>query len=189
MIKDKKKYKILVVEDNPGDFILIQDYLDERISALQITHVKNFKEAATALSVVASGYDVILLDLSLPDKGGESLISEINALCSGCPVIALTGYENIEFSVRSLSLGVADYLLKDDINATSLYKSIIFTIERKRTNLALEESEKRYSDLFHLSPQPMWVYALDTLLFQDVNEAAIEHYGYTRGGIFIYEDG
>ncbi|MEC3878545.1 PAS domain S-box protein [Parapedobacter sp. 10938] len=44
----------------------------------------------------------------------------------------------------------------------------------------VERSEKRYSDLFHLSPQPMWVYDLKTYRFLDVNAAAIAHYGYTR---------
>src|SRR5690606_34540914 len=42
------------------------------------------------------------------------------------------------------------------------------------------QSEQKYSDLFHLSPQPMWVYDLDTYRFLDVNTAAITHYGYTR---------
>lgn len=44
----------------------------------------------------------------------------------------------------------------------------------------LKDSEKRYNDLFHLSPQPSWVYCLDTLRFMDVNAAAIECYGYSR---------
>ena len=44
---------------------------------------------------------------------------------------------------------------------------------------ALKESEQRYSDLFHLSPQPMWVYDIKTLNFLDINEAAIKHYGYS----------
>ncbi|MET4080717.1 PAS domain S-box-containing protein [Pedobacter sp. UYP30] len=43
----------------------------------------------------------------------------------------------------------------------------------------LEESEKRYSDLFHLSPNPMWVYNYETLQFMDVNEMALSHYGYS----------
>lgn len=44
----------------------------------------------------------------------------------------------------------------------------------------VEESERRYSDLFHLSPLPKWVYDMETYRFLDVNAAAIEHYGYTR---------
>lgn len=52
--------------------------------------------------------------------------------------------------------------------------------EKKENSIQLEESEKRYSRLFHLSPQPMWVYDYETLLFLDVNDAAIKHYGYTN---------
>jgi len=50
---------------------------------------------------------------------------------------------------------------------------------RIKSQKALEESEQRYSDLFHLSPQPMWVYNVDSLKFLDVNNAAIKHYGYS----------
>lgn len=52
--------------------------------------------------------------------------------------------------------------------------------ERKLSEIKLTESEKRYSELFHLSPLPMWVYDVETLAFLDVNEAAICHYGYSR---------
>jgi PAS domain S-box-containing protein len=52
--------------------------------------------------------------------------------------------------------------------------------ERKHSEIRLAESEKRYSDLFHLSPQPMWVFDVDTLRFLDINEAAIKRYGYSR---------
>ncbi len=51
--------------------------------------------------------------------------------------------------------------------------------ERIKAEKALKESEQRYSDLFHLSPQPMWVYDIDTLKILNVNEAAINHYGYS----------
>lgn len=52
--------------------------------------------------------------------------------------------------------------------------------ESKLAQDELKASHKRYRELFHLSPQPMWVYELDTLKFLDVNEAAIRHYGYSR---------
>ncbi|CAM4254342.1 PAS domain S-box protein [Zobellia nedashkovskayae] len=50
---------------------------------------------------------------------------------------------------------------------------------RVKSQKALEESEQRYSDIFHLSPQPMWVYDTKTLKFLDVNKAAMKHYGYS----------
>lgn len=180
MIKDKKPYKILVVEDNPGDFLLISDYLEEQISNPSIIHTVNFKETKKILEHSDHVIDVVLLDLSLPDKSGELLVEEILLLCTQIPVIILTGYTDIDFSIDSISKGIADYLLKDELNADSLYKSIIYCIERLKKNNELTESEKRYSELFHLSPLPMWVYDLDTLAFLDVNEAAQRHYGYSE---------
>lgn len=52
--------------------------------------------------------------------------------------------------------------------------------KRKQTDAALQESEQRYSDVFHYSPLPMWVVDLISLKFIDVNEATIVHYGYSR---------
>jgi len=181
MKKDSRNYHILVIEDNPGDFMLIQEYLEDNILAPDLEHVRSYKEAYNALTDPGSKpYDVILLDLTLPDRSGEPLIHEIMSIGMRAPVIVLTGYTDFEFSIRSMSMGISDYILKDDLNSFSLYKSIIYNIERNKTLANLEESEKRYSDLFHLSPIPMWVYDLETLAFLDVNEAAMRHYGYTQ---------
>jgi len=50
MRKDKKKYEILVIEDNPGDFTLIEDYLREQVASPQITHAQKFSEARSYLA-------------------------------------------------------------------------------------------------------------------------------------------
>jgi two-component system sensor histidine kinase UhpB len=180
MAKDTKSYSILVIEDNPGDYALIEDYLEERIDAPQIERAKNFEEAKILLLNKQNFYDTIFLDLSLPDKEGQSLIAEIVSLSPGCPIIVLTGFANFEFSIKSLALGVSDYLLKEDINSTSLYKSLLYNIERKKSATALKESENRYSNLFHLSPQPMWVVDTHTLKFVQVNKAALDLYGFSE---------
>ncbi len=181
MKKDTRSYNILVIEDNEGDFTLIEDYLLEKIAIPVIVQAKNFTEARSLLArQPVDYYDIIFLDLSLPDKDGEPLIIELLGLCPECPVIILTGNTDIDFSIKSLSLGIADYLLKDDINATSLYKSIVYNIERKKTNTALEESEKRYSNLFHLSPQPVLIFNTETFRFVQVNKAAVKQYGYSE---------
>ncbi len=180
MIKDKKLYNILVIEDNPGDFLLITDYIEEQISNPAISHTINFKETKQILETAKNVFDVVLLDLSLPDNNGEQLVEDILMLCKDMPVIILTGYTDVDFSINSISKGIADYLLKDELNADALYKSIIYCIERLKKNIELSESEKRYSELFHLSPLPMWVYNIESLEFLDVNEAAQKHYGYAE---------
>jgi two-component system sensor histidine kinase UhpB len=180
MIKNKDNCKIAIIEDNRGDFILIRDYLQEQFQHPLISDFRSFKEVKKILAGEKGDFDVILLDLALPDNSGEKLITDIIAIAKGVPVIILTGYGDIEFSIKSLSLGVADYLLKDDINASSLYKSIIYCLERKRSLIQLQQSEIRYSNLFNSTPQPMWVYDPQTLFFVQVNKAAVEKYGYSE---------
>ncbi len=171
---------ILVIEDNPGDFLLIREYLEEQFASLKIEQAKKYSDAVELLSNPDAVYNVVLLDLTLPDNTGESLINGITQLCPNIPVIVLTGFSDLEFSIKSLSLNISDYLLKDDINAFSLYKSIKYNIERKKVNRLLEESEKRYSDLFQQSPQPMWLLDIHSLDIAQVNRAAIQQYGYTE---------
>lgn len=174
-----KKLHFLTVEDNTGDFLLIEDYIKDEITHSVIHHAKTFSEAKEYLNQDIH-FDAILLDLSLPDASGEQLVKEMVRLSGSVPIIVLTGYTDKDFGVRTLSLGVSDYLLKDELDPSQLYKSIAYSIERKRISLQLEESEEKYRDLFHLSPLPMWVYDVGTYRFLNVNEAAVRHYGYSR---------
>lgn len=180
MLRDKKVYDILVVEDNPGDFTILEDLLIDRLSKPMIDHAKTFKAASVFLKSLSMRYDVVLLDLSLPDKNGVALVQEMLQLAGNIPVIVLTGYTDVAFSIKSISLGVEDYLLKEDLSPDLLYRTIVYAIQRKNAVKELEESEKRYSDLFQFSPEPVMVYDMSTLKFLSVNKAAIEKYGYSE---------
>jgi signal transduction histidine kinase len=139
---NKGDHTILVIEDNPGDFALVEEFLFEQIESPAISHARSYKEATAILSVRDNAFDVILLDLSLPDKTGIPLILEIVDIGMNAPIVVLTGYADFEFGVKSLSLGVSDYILKEELTAISLYKSIIYSTERKRIISALEISER-----------------------------------------------
>lgn len=158
---------------------MITDYLEEEIISPIIHTAESFEKGASMLRENLESLDIILLDLSLPDLKGETLIQEMLSLSEGIPIIILTGYTNFEFAVKAISMGASDYLLKDTLNGPVLHKSIVYNIERNKYLLQIKESEQRYSDLFHFSPLPMWVYDLDSLYFLDVNEAAIRYYGYS----------
>ncbi|WP_375579840.1 response regulator [Marivirga tractuosa] len=175
----ESRYNVLIVEDNLGDFVLFEDYLEETNLVQKLFRAEDFHSAKQILNENNREIDIIFLDLSLPDKKGESLIKEIQLFSQNQPIIILTGYSDADFAVKSLALGASDYLLKDVLNSTVLHKSIIYNIERNKILVNLRKSEQRYSDLFHFSPLPMWVFDRETLKFLDVNDAAIEHYGYS----------
>jgi len=170
--------RILIIEDNQGDFILIKDYIEEYFKP-EILHASNFKEGQNFLSN-EQYIDIVLLDLSLPDHQGEKLIYDISSLSNSTPIIVLTGNSEKEFALQAISLGVSDYLLKDEITSSLVQKSILYSLERNKLLNETKQNEEKYKNLFHLSPQPMWVYDLESLMFLDVNEAAIRHYGYSR---------
>lgn len=179
MIGEIQPYKILIIEDNEGDVLLIEEYLSEYNSSHELEHARSLRDAAEVLKR-KNDFDVILLDLTLPDGTGELLIERVVQIAPSIPVVILTGYTNREFGIRAVSIGVSDYLLKDDLTPYILIKSISYSVERNRINTSLRQSELQYRDLFDLNPVPMWVYDLETLQFINVNEAALTHYGYTR---------
>ncbi|MEX2410754.1 MAG: response regulator, partial [Candidatus Paceibacterota bacterium] len=164
-MKEARKYlKILVVEDNPGDFVLIEEYLTEALLSPEIHHVQTYNEVENELNINTK-FDVILLDLSLPDLSGESLVKNMVEISGFIPIVVLTGYENQDFGLKTLSMGVSDYLLKDEISPFLLGKVLAYSIERNKINQTLKTSEKQYRDLFDFSPQPMWVFDLKDLKF------------------------
>lgn len=180
MTKDNRPLHILVIEDNMGDYVLVEEFLLEQIEQPVFTHASSFKQAKSYLSEKGTDFDVILLDLTLPDKQGEQLVDEMLSISKNLPIVVLTGYSDLSFSVKSLAKGVSDYLLKDDLSPALLYKSIVYGIERNVFANKIRVSEKNYRNLFELSPQPMYVFDVETYEFLDVNQAAVQHYGYTK---------
>jgi len=121
MIYDSNStYRLLVVEDNPGDFALIEDYLSANSFIGRLDHAKTFSEAKDHLRNCDENYHAVLLDLNLPDKNGEALIEETVELAFPAAIIVLTGYSDMHFSVRSLAMGISDYIIKDNLNTYAL---------------------------------------------------------------------
>ena len=181
MNENNSRLTFFVIEDSRGDYVLIEDYLNEQFTRPSITHAKTFREAQSVFETENMlDYDCILLDLSLPDKSGKELIDYVLNKAGGTAVIVLTGYTDLSFSVESLAMGVSDYLLKDELSASLLHKSIIYSIKRNDFSKKIKASETKYRRLFELSPEPMWLSDSDSRRFLDVNQAAITHYGYSR---------
>lgn len=176
----EKSFNIIVIEDNLGDYFLIKEYADEVFKNAQLTNARTFAEAKSFLLKPGNYYDIVLLDLSLPDNSGEGMLKEILSISGNAPVIVFTGYADIDFSVKSLSLGISDYLIKNELTPTILYKSILYSIERKEIRDKLERTQKLYQNLFDQNPLPIYIYDVESLKFIKVNEATVKHYGYSK---------
>ncbi|WP_340106215.1 PAS domain S-box protein [Rhodohalobacter sp. 8-1] len=182
MIYDSNsKYRLLVIEDNAGDFVLIEDYLSANSFVGKLDHASTFSEAEEYLGNGKQEYHAVLLDLSLPDKEGEDLIEKTVKLASPAAVIVLTGYADMHFSVRSLSMGISDYIIKDNLNPYALWKSIRYSIERNSMFKKLRNSEARYRELFQNNPSPMLIWNPDSRSIIDSNKEAEIKYGYSQG--------
>lgn len=177
---EKKTYNILLIEDNPEDILLIQKYLDEYLKDCVLDIASTLKECKALLLNPDNKYDVILLDLDLPDAKGDRLIKIVLKLSQKVPIIVLTGHSDISNILTVVKKGAYDYLLKDQLNSFTLYKSILHNVDRRNYVEEIEKSSKRRLNLFQLSPQPILVYNEKTHLIEEVNDAAIATYGYSR---------
>jgi len=179
MIVDEKKYNIIVIEDNLGDFFLLDEYLSEKIKLPTIKHFERFNDFKQSNESLCD-CDIIFLDLSLPDKSGTELVEEVLKISNNIPVVVLTGYSDFSFALKAIALGASDYLLKDEINSAMLYKSLVYNIERFKNIIKIKESEQLYNDLFQLSPQPIFVIDAATLQILDVNQACEKLYEFKK---------
>ena len=179
MIVDEKKYNIIVIEDNLGDFFLLEEYLSEKIKLPTIKHFERFNDFKDSNESL-SDCDIIFLDLSLPDKSGTELVEEVLKISNNIPVVVLTGYSDFSFALKAIALGASDYLLKDEINSAMLYKSLVYNIERFKNIIKIKESEQLYNDLFELSPQPIFVIDAETHRILDVNQACEKLYEFKK---------
>lgn len=169
---------ILLIEPDTTIRMLIEDFIDEFFLKYNIEFASGLKESETLLNG-SKLPDVIICNSSLPNENATELIRKLLDLCGDIPLIVLNSYTNRQEALKWVKMGIADYLLLEDLSASLLHKSIVFSLERRKSLMELQQSERRYRDLFEYSPLPMWVIELDSGNILDVNQAAVEAYGYT----------
>ena len=124
---------ILLVEDNPGDSLLIREMLDdEEGGQFQLRCADSLTSAADSLG--QGGIDLVLLDLSLPECQGEHTFTSVRAIDPYIPIIVLTGLQDEKLAVEVVGQGAQDYLLKGDIDGKLLVRSVQYAIARQRAD-------------------------------------------------------
>ena len=111
---------------------------------------------------------------------GIDLLRNAHAAGIRVPMLMMTGVADRETDVEAMQAGAADYLVKGRFDGEQLARAIRYAVDRTRYLAQLADSEARYRTLFEHMPIPLWIYAIDSYRFLAVNDAAIDHYGWSR---------
>src|SRR5437773_360430 len=136
-----QRIRVLLVEDEIAFAGSLREIL-VHVSAAQfeVTHARQFSEMLAQLR--AQRPDVILLDLSLPDRQGLEAYGDLKALSPSIPVIIMTGLDDERLAVQAVGAGAQDYLVKGQFDGRMLSRVIRYALERKRVEEALRQSEE-----------------------------------------------
>jgi len=152
---DDKQFKVLLIEDNPGDVRLIREMLAEAGGALYDLECAD--RLQTGLERLAEGgIDVILLDLGLPDSQGLDTLGRVLAesLAATAVIVVLTGLDDEALAVQAVGAGAQDYLVKGQADGNLLVRALRYAIERQRMEESLRQRNRELA-LLHRAGQSL----------------------------------
>jgi diguanylate cyclase (GGDEF)-like protein len=127
--------KILLVEDNSDDAEFLRACLAHYNRSATLTRAGLISDAVTALE--KERFDVVLLDLNLPDGRGVECVERVREADDLIPIVVLSGQGDEDFAVEILNRGVQDYLVKWEGDGRIILRAIRYAIERKRAEVKL----------------------------------------------------
>jgi PAS domain S-box-containing protein len=166
-----QKLKILIIEDDIVDRKLLQRLLSQ--STLPVSEIKSAECLKTALEFLGKEhFDVVFLDLGLPDSQGIESFSEIHGKTPNVPVIVLSGLGDEEMAVKAVKQGVQDYFVKGQIDSNLMARAVRYAIERKKAAEQLRQAEEKYRIQFEGALDAIFVADAETGILTDCNPAA-----------------
>ncbi len=143
--EQEKKLRVLLVEDNPTDALLLQDELaDVRSPRLEIINVSRLRDAVQ--KVVAEPFDVVLLDLGLPDSHGLETFHQFHHVAPRKPIIVLSGLDDEQVAIDTVHAGAQDYLMKGRVASDLLVRAMRYAIQRKRVEEELRHRNEQFQE-------------------------------------------
>ena len=145
VIKFTKPLRVLVVEDNVVDRKILETMLTESSKITSFLKVAGtLTEAIRYLEKYR--FDVVLLDLNLPDSDGEVTLKKVSSRFPDVSIVVNTGAYEDQIGLRTLSSGAQDFLIKGKYTAYVLNKVLHFALERKRLELELKTAYKNLKE-------------------------------------------
>jgi len=143
---DKKN--VLLIEDNPGDALLIKEMFKEiKLDKLDLIIKSSLSEGLE--EVLQNKTSIILLDLMLPDSSGLGTVTVLLEKVKDTPIIVITGRADEELAVKTLKLGVQDYIIKGNIDPYVIERSITYALERHNVKKELRGKEILVREALH----------------------------------------
>ncbi|MFZ0533578.1 MAG: PAS domain S-box protein [Anaerolineales bacterium] len=179
----------LLIEDDPDDILLLKESLAE-IGAGKIKLDYTDRLSRGLIQLSGQNYDVILLDLNLPDSRGLDTLNTTIKRFPKMPVVVLSGLADDAITVEAVRRGAQDYLVKGDISGPLVLRVLRYAIERKQVEAVLRTSEARYRSLVETSPNGITLADLDGNVLL-CNQQAARLHGYDNPeamlGIHIFK--
>ena len=143
----KEKIRALLIDDDQVDFVFTKGLLSQiRYPTIELDWVPTFEEGHDAMA--PGEYDIYLVDYFLEDRTGLDLLREAARHQLQAPVIMLTGRGSHGIDIEAMQAGAADYLVKGQIEAEDLERSIRYALDRVEAQRALRMSEERHRGMF-----------------------------------------
>jgi serine phosphatase RsbU (regulator of sigma subunit) len=128
--------RVLLVEDDDGDAMLVEDYLAVALPRAGITRSRTVEDAVRELH---PGMDCVLLDLNLPDAGGLEAVLELRERAPEIALIVLTGLDDEAAGIAAVEAGAQDYLVKGAVDAARLGRSVRYAILRRQADATQQQ--------------------------------------------------
>ena len=145
-----KALRLLIVEDDIIDRKLLERLLAQ--SSLDVAQVACADRLSKAVDLLrSSAFDLVLLDLGLPDSRGTESVIELQMHAPQVPIVVLSGLDDENMALTAMQKGVQDYLIKGQVDSTLLMRSIRYALERKKAESQLQATEQRYRTIFENS--------------------------------------
>lgn len=155
----QNRFRILLIEDNPGDVQLVEGILsEEKTSTFELSHVAERISAGLAL-IDSEPIDLILLDLSLPDSSGIDTFRRVREHAPHLPIIVLSGMDDEQLSLQTLHEGAQDYLTKGKFDHRLLVRAMRYACERQLIEKTLAKERNLLRSLIDNIPD--YIYAKD----------------------------
>jgi PAS domain S-box-containing protein len=170
--------RILIVDDDKDDFLIISDFIKHiPNNQFNIDWCFNYNQAVEHLK--NRSHDIYFVDYRLGAKTGLDLLQTAIELNCSEPIILLTGKGNQAIDIKAMQMGATDYLIKAELNSEKLERCIRYALERTASMQALRENEKKFRNIFERSKDAVFL-ADEQFQFNDVNPATCQLLEYSK---------